>query len=644
MHLQGFDGYGATASLHDASDTGFTLSGVWGEQDDFAVLVLFDADNQFEHPAARYLPDFDFTGIGLGFTLAVDFCARIDCDLYPWIDWPYLNVLYTDGTTQQVRLSDYATWAGSYAAATVSFTLSGTPTVGDYVELAWLDRHYNFHFTGSGETLANAMTAMAAAITADVATTGVSAAAAGAVITLTYVGVTGSRVGRGRNGNRIGVYGSVSGAQTEAWSAGSARFSDGTSPAALNVAMALGTVLTQPAAVQRMWMTFAPEILGYGTFIPGEFSVVVTNWAVSDASGHRQLKVAGPGSVRIEETSGWVVRAGYWEDAGAQWWSQGFAIRSAYLSTETRRLTIETHCGATHDIYVGTRLDTNCGKVSASLDGGAPVTLDTYGSGSGVRRKLFAGVSAGQHSVVITLLATKNSASSGWYFYFDFLECAVASDVPTAAASGVAVATDFDTDNSYKLSPARLLWSIQKSGLVGTIDHYMGVFWWPVRKMLTASSLWSQTSVVTLSGSPTFGATFSLVMGGTTINHVCLIGDTAATVAGALGLLVNQGSTVFWAAVAGSVLTLHGLAGSTNYHIAVTAPAAAGLTSTVTTTNASAVAVEWGVDDAAPAPVNVAVTLWLMDWFAELAAAGMGCVVSFSQELVNPPADSPAPG
>src|ERR1017187_3605708 len=69
MHLQGFDGYGCTATLHDASDAGFTLSGVWGEQDDFAVLVLFDADNQFEHPAARYLPVFDFTGIGLGFTL-----------------------------------------------------------------------------------------------------------------------------------------------------------------------------------------------------------------------------------------------------------------------------------------------------------------------------------------------------------------------------------------------------------------------------------------------------------------------------------------------------------------------------------------------------------------------------------------------
>src|ERR1039457_5927447 len=40
----------------------------------------------------------------------------------------------------------------------------------------------------------------------------------------------------------------------------------------------------------------------------------------------------------------------------------------------------------------------------------------------------------------------------------------------------VGVATDFD--NTYKLSPQRLVWNIQKLGLVGEIDHYCGVFWW----------------------------------------------------------------------------------------------------------------------------------------------------------------------
>ena len=49
---------------------------------------------------------------------------------------------------------------------------------------------------------------------------------------------------------------------------------------------------------------------------------------------------------------------------------------------------------------------------------------------------------------------------------------------PPETRTDVAMATDFDTDDTYKLSPQRLIWNIQKLGLVGEIDHYCGVFWW----------------------------------------------------------------------------------------------------------------------------------------------------------------------
>ena len=101
----------------------------------------------------------------------------------------------------------------------------------------------------------------------------------------------------------------------------------------------------------------------------------------------------------------------------------GRAIRSAYSQYETRTLTIETHCQSTHDLYLGTCLDTNCGIISATLDGGAPVTLDCYGSGVLARRRLFQNVAAGQHTIVISMTGNKNASSGGWYFYFDFLEC-----------------------------------------------------------------------------------------------------------------------------------------------------------------------------------------------------------------------------
>lgn len=56
MHLQGFDDYGAAAALWGASDTGFTVSGVFRDLADFAVLVLFQKDDPFGHPLFSYLP------------------------------------------------------------------------------------------------------------------------------------------------------------------------------------------------------------------------------------------------------------------------------------------------------------------------------------------------------------------------------------------------------------------------------------------------------------------------------------------------------------------------------------------------------------------------------------------------------------
>jgi hypothetical protein len=115
--------------------------------------------------------------------------------------------------------------------------------------------------------------------------------------------------------------------------------------------------------------------------------------------------------VSIEEDDPWVVKSGYWEWApadGFAFWSQGRAIRAAASGAS---LNIETHCQSTHDIYVGTSLDSNCGIVQASLDGGTPVTLDCYGSAVQVHRKLFGGVTPGQHGVILTLTGNKNTAS-----------------------------------------------------------------------------------------------------------------------------------------------------------------------------------------------------------------------------------------
>jgi hypothetical protein len=69
LYLRGFDGAGAAASLCQTSPTGFTVNGVFRDMADFCVLVLYDADNTFEHYSVRYLPNFDLSDMVLSFDL-----------------------------------------------------------------------------------------------------------------------------------------------------------------------------------------------------------------------------------------------------------------------------------------------------------------------------------------------------------------------------------------------------------------------------------------------------------------------------------------------------------------------------------------------------------------------------------------------
>ena len=112
--LRGFDTYAAAASIHHASPTGFTISGTFRDPADFAVAVLYDADNYYEHPSIKYLPDFNFAGLTLSFDLNyTDGVQPIDSPKYNWIDWATLDCILADGTTAQVRLFDNAMLLGS---------------------------------------------------------------------------------------------------------------------------------------------------------------------------------------------------------------------------------------------------------------------------------------------------------------------------------------------------------------------------------------------------------------------------------------------------------------------------------------------------------------------------------------------------
>src|ERR1700758_1963473 len=114
----------AVAAISQTSPSGFTVSGSWRQQFDWAV-VEWNRDNVFEHPSLRNLPDGDLSGIQLSYLETRTNCIAMDSSWYPTVDWPYLRVWADSGGSEavyQVPLINYALpVAGSYVPATVTF-------------------------------------------------------------------------------------------------------------------------------------------------------------------------------------------------------------------------------------------------------------------------------------------------------------------------------------------------------------------------------------------------------------------------------------------------------------------------------------------------------------------------------------------
>ena len=81
----------AAAALSQASASGFTVSGCWRQQFDW-VVIEWNRNNVFEHPALRNLPDGDLSGVHLTYEEVRTNCIPLDSNLYPTVEWPYLRI------------------------------------------------------------------------------------------------------------------------------------------------------------------------------------------------------------------------------------------------------------------------------------------------------------------------------------------------------------------------------------------------------------------------------------------------------------------------------------------------------------------------------------------------------------------------
>jgi hypothetical protein len=716
VHLRGFDGLGASAALHSATAAGFKASGTFRDAADFAVVVLYDADNFFEHPRLRYLPDFNFSGLTLQFDLHYTGLMPIDSPKFPTIDWPYLSALRPDGTPAQIPLFDYAQQvAGSYSSATASFTIEANNVKAfDRVTLWYMNYAFDyiapavecsFTFSATGipgtihgltvrgisyevtEVPNESNTALTSRILAALSSCpDVSAAQ----VTGNQIDVTNRRddglayVVASTNGNSFTIYGvgPNSIAANLAWQINQSNFGTGNIPLS---ASATGSTLTLTAArpgvdgnylamyatsknsrlrttadyalftggssdatwrvtldfaalglsqVRRMWLTLAPP-LAYGAAIAGiEWEAVFTNWTVTGPTATRRLAVAGPDSVRVEEDDSWCSFSGLWSTEDG-FFSKGYAARTAAADST---VTIRYHCGSVHDVWVGTSLFTGYGQFGVRLDDYTETTLNcalVTDEPVNTRRRVRSGVPPGEHVVV---LRSVNSAP----VVFDFLEAAVSSDVPDPmpANATMSPALDYSTDHTYKMPPARLMWSFDQLGFAAPLNEYIGVFWWNQRRRVGAVI---PSVTVTFSGSYLPGDAIFVTIGSQTFGKSVFANEGLDVFARHFAAAINAGSVGVYASATGAVLTITSRSPQPAYSFTFSATAAVNGSSTGavswTGSLAGGIPGTWEIDPAAAVTLNRGAREWHRDLFSECATRSREVTVASSMELVNPPAD-----
>ncbi|MBI4905710.1 MAG: hypothetical protein HY820_18905 [Acidobacteria bacterium] len=377
-----------------------------------------------------------------------------------------------------------------------------------------------------------------------------------------------------------------------------------------------------------------------------EWGCTISNITVT---GDGSLKVGGA-APRIEESDARCTYTGYWEKYSygsgwpSQWWSTGHARRCAPSSAQdVRKVSLRYSYTQQHDLYLGTFLNTDCGKVSISVDGDAPTTHDLFLSeygGTTANIKLRGAVAAGTHTVEITALFEKHASSTGYYFYFDYLWPLVPQDVPDAPQeyTDVSLAIDFDTDHGYKKPPAWHLWQLQKLGFKGHADVYMVVFWNNKRRRVGATYPYA---TIAFSGTPSPGDVVWFSIGGTTINHAIGYGETLQQIVSHFRAAINGMFAGVWADDNfGTSTTLRiqskapswaftGLAVSTPNSVTLT------LTNQMGTPGSEG---DWEMVDSVTPVMTEGARRWIRDLAGQFQTAGIKASFAFSMECYNPPA------
>ena len=130
VQLQGFSGRAATTTLHDATETGFQISGIFQAAEDFANVQLFSAYDYFNHLRLKPLPVTDLSGLTLQYDMEIlpvngeEGNVRPDCVRYASVGWDKLTITTGAGDIYEVPLMHHAAVvSGCYTPGSFGFSL-----------------------------------------------------------------------------------------------------------------------------------------------------------------------------------------------------------------------------------------------------------------------------------------------------------------------------------------------------------------------------------------------------------------------------------------------------------------------------------------------------------------------------------------
>lgn len=422
--------------------------------------------------------------------------------------------------------------------------------------------------------------------------------------------------------------------------AGLNKLTGGIDPTSITIAINFGAL----SPLRQAWLTIAPTFnydSGAGTptmaaYAQSDFSYVVSNIVITDPSTVLPLYVANPTSLVLNSHDALAQFTGTW-GVESGFYYHGLAKASSLVGS---KVIIRYSFPYTHDLYLGTALYVDRAKFGCKLDGAALADVNCYlnvASQVITRRKLTTAVAAGEHTLELTV-----KSGTGTICYFDYLNVVVPS-APTAPAisyTNISAAADFDTDQTYKISPARLLFIYQQLGYLGDLDFYRGVFFSEKRQRRGGTF---HAAVITVAGTLNYGTDFGdgdqffVVISGTSLGVSVFSQDTLDTI---IYRFVDAINTLFVgiraARTASGQLTITCLSPINGFSLTISSTTLSGATWTKTgDINAGNEGI-WEIANVA-SPLNKAFVDYFTDFCNLFKAAGIPFVIASSQELLAPP-------